>query len=69
MFCITMRDRKRALWIREQTKVEDILTTFKIVMLKWAGHIMEQTDKIWTVRVTKWLSRNGKIKQLDGEMR
>ena len=30
MFGISWRDRKRASWIREQTKVEDILTTIKI---------------------------------------
>ncbi len=29
MLGITWRDRKRALWIREQTKVEDMLMTVK----------------------------------------
>ena len=29
MFGITLRDRKKASWIREHTKVEDILTTIK----------------------------------------
>ncbi len=29
MLGITWRDRKRATWIREQTKVEDILMTIK----------------------------------------
>ncbi|XP_068232227.1 histone acetyltransferase type B catalytic subunit-like [Palaemon carinicauda] len=44
MMGITLSDRKRATWIREKTKVEDILTCKK---KKWA----------WTVhiRITEWV--------------
>ena len=40
MLAITWRDRKRASWIKEQTKDENDLITIK----KWtlAGHIMRQ---------------------------
>ncbi len=35
MLGIKWRDRKRALWIREQTKVEDILMTIKNKKWPW----------------------------------
>ncbi len=59
MLGITWRDRKRATWIREQTKVEDILMTIKKKKWSWAGHIMRRTNK-WTKRVTEWQPRNSK---------
>ncbi len=37
MLGITWRNKKRALWIREQTKVEDILMTITNKKLTWAG--------------------------------
>ena len=46
---ITQRDRKRASWIREQTKVEHILSTIQRKKWTWAGHGM-QTDTRWTVK-------------------
>ncbi len=67
MLGITWRDRKQAIWIREQTEVEDILMTIKkkIKKLKWlwAGHIMRRTDNRWTKRVTEWQPRNSKRSQ------
>ncbi len=44
MLGITWRDRKRALWIRKQTKVEDILVTIKNKKWIWAGHVMRKRD-------------------------
>ncbi len=66
---ITWRDRKRAMWIREQTKVKDILTTIK--MRKWslAGHIMHRTDNRWVKRVREWQLRNCKRSQGRQEIR
>ncbi len=47
MLGITWRDRKRAPWIREHTKVEDILVTIKNKKWTWAGHVMRrQMDSI-----------------------
>ena len=63
MFGITWRDKKRASWIREQTKVEDILTTIKRKKWTWARHIMRRTDNRWTIRVTEWQPRDGKRRQ------
>ncbi len=40
MLGITRRDRKRASWIREQTKVEDIQVTIKDKKWTWAGQVM-----------------------------
>ena len=63
MFGITWRDRKRASWIREQTKVEDMLSTIKKKMWTWAGHVMRQTDNRWTVRVIEWQPKDDKRRQ------
>ena len=52
MIGVTLRDRTRASWIREQTKVEDILMTIKKKKWTWAGHVMRRTDNRWTTKVT-----------------
>ncbi len=44
MLGITRRDNKQAPWIREQTKVEDILMTVKNKKWTWAGHVMRRLD-------------------------
>ncbi len=72
MFGVTWRNRKRATWIREQTKVEDILTTTKMRKWSWAGHVKRSTDNRWTKRVTEWQPRNGRRsqgKQSGGEIK
>ncbi len=38
MLGLTWRGRKRATWIREQIKVEDILKTIKMKKWSWAYH-------------------------------
>ncbi len=63
MLHITWRDKKRALWIREQTKFEDILMTIKNKKWIWAGHVMRRSDNRWTTRVTEWQPRNGRRNQ------
>ncbi len=63
MLGITWRDRKRATWIREQTEVEDILTTFKKKKWSWAGHVMRRTNIRWKKNVTEWEPRNYKRSQ------
>ncbi len=60
-------DRKRATWIREQTKVEDILARIKMRKWSWAGHIMCRTDNRWTKRVIEWQPRN--CKRIQGRQR
>ncbi len=63
MLGITWRDKKQALWIREQTKVEDIPMTIKNKKWTWAGHVMLRRDNRWTTRVTEWQPRNGRRNQ------
>ncbi len=63
MLGITWRDKKRASWIREQTKVEDILMTIKNKKWTWAGHVMRTCDNRWTMKVTEWQPRNGRRNQ------
>ena len=60
MLGISLRDRKRVTWIRERTKVEDIVGNIKRKKWAWAGHVMRRTDNRWTVKVTEWQPRDGK---------
>ena len=53
MLGITLRERKRATWIRERTRIEDILVTIKKKKWAWAGHVMRRTDDGWTLRLTE----------------
>ncbi len=69
MLGITWRDRKRASWIREQTKVEDILVTIKNKNWTWAGHVMRRRDNRWTTRVTEWQPRNDRRNQFRQRVR
>ena len=60
MMGITLKDRKRATWIRMQTKVEDILATIKKKKWTWAGHVMRRSDNRWTLRITEWIPRESR---------
>ena len=60
MMGISLKDRKRATWIREQTKIEDIISTIKKKKMDMAGHVMRRDDNRWTIRLTEWLPRDGK---------
>ncbi|MCJ3464060.1 hypothetical protein LNY58_26610, partial [Klebsiella pneumoniae] len=60
MIGVTLRDKKRAEWIREQTGVADIILSIKRKKWTWAGHVMRRKDNRWTVRATEWIPREGK---------
>ncbi len=60
---VIWRDRKRKTWIREQTKIEDILTMIKKKKWSLVGPIMRRTHNRWTKRVTEWQLRNCKRSQ------
>ena len=45
MLGITRRDKKRITWIRNQTKVFDIIERIKQLKWKWSGHIARREDK------------------------
>ena len=59
MLGISLRDKKRASWIRENTKVKDILVTIKEQKWRWAGHIASREDNRWNKRLTDWTPREG----------
>lgn len=54
MIGVTLRDRKRNEWIRQRTKVVDIVE--RVTSLKWnfAGHIVRLTDERWNSRIIRW---------------
>ena len=57
MLNITWRDHKTAEWIREQTKLRDILETISKAKWTWAGHLTRRTDNRWTTKLTFWQPR------------
>ena len=57
MLNITWRDHKTAEWIREQTKLRDILETIRKAKWTWAGHLTRRTDNRWTTKLTFWQPR------------
>jgi hypothetical protein len=57
MLGITKRDRKRNTWIRNKTKVTDIIQRVKSLKWQWAGHIARRTDNRWTTRTIEWYPR------------
>ena len=69
---ITYKDKKTNKWIREQTKVVDILETIKKRRKwTWAGHICRRTDNRWSALLTHWIpyggNETGVAKGKDGE--
>ena len=59
MLGITLRHRKTNVWIRNQTKLNDIEKTIMKIKWQWAGHLMRRTDDRWSRRLTEWYPRNG----------
>ena len=60
MLGITWVDKKTNEWIREHSKVTDILKVAKERKWTWAGHISRAKDNRWTTQVTDWHPRDGK---------
>ena len=54
MLNITYKDRKTNIWVREGTKVIDIVNIVRKMKWSWAGHINRLKDDRWTSRVTTW---------------
>ena len=52
MLYITYKDRKTNVWVREKTKVIDIISNVRKMKWSWAGHINRLKDDRWTTRVT-----------------
>ena len=63
MLNITYKDRKTNIWVRERTKVIDIINTVRKMKWSWAGHINRLKDDRWTWRVTSWRPYDKKRRQ------
>ena len=48
MLNITYKDRKTNIWVREMTKVIDIISNVIKIKWSWAGHINRLKDDRWT---------------------
>ena len=57
MLNITYKDRRTNIWVRERTKLIDIIYTVRKMKWSWAGHINRLKDDRWTSRVTAWLEK------------
>ena len=60
MLGISLRDKKGSSWIRENTRVKDILVAIKEQKWRLAGHVSRIEDNRWTKRLTDWTPREGK---------
>lgn len=60
MLGFTRRDKKRNAWIREQTKVTDVIGRVKKLKWNWAGHLARRNDDRWTTKVLFWIPRDKK---------
>jgi len=69
----TLRDRKRKTWIRKETGVSDIVNAIRIAKDRLADLIAWVSDNRWTIRTTKWTSRDWTrervVQKHDGEMK
>ena len=53
MLGYTRRDHKTNAWVRDQTKVNDAITTAKRIKWRWAGHLGRMTDERWSQLTTE----------------
>ena len=63
MLNITYEDRNTNVWVREKTKVVDIISNVRKMKWSWAGHINRLKDDRWTTRVITWRPYEKKIHQ------
>ena len=54
MIGIVLRDRMTNEWIRQQTKVTDVMERIATLKWSWAGHIARRTDGHWTKTIMNW---------------
>ena len=54
MLGISLRDKMTNQWIRQQTKVVDIMERIASLKWNWAGHIARMTDERWTRNIMNW---------------
>ena len=54
MLNITYRDRKTITWVREKTKVTDVIEQVRRRTWTWTGRVSRIRDNRWTLRITTW---------------
>ena len=54
MLGVSLRDKKTNEWIRQQTKVQDVMERIASLKWNWAGHIARMTDDRWTKWILSW---------------
>ena len=54
MLNIKYRDRKTNIWVREKTKVTDVIEQVRRQNWTWAGHVSRIRYNPWTLRTTTW---------------
>jgi hypothetical protein len=54
MLGISLRDKKTNQWIRQQTKIVDVMERIASLKWNWAGHIARMTDDRWTKAIMNW---------------
>nr|XP_027238077.1 uncharacterized protein LOC113829174 [Penaeus vannamei] len=60
MIEVSLRDKKRCIWIRDQTKIKDIIELIKEQKRRWAGHLSRREDDRWSKRLIDWYPSDGK---------
>ena len=63
MLNITYKDRRTNIWVRERTKLIDIIYTVRKMKWSWAGHINRLKDDRWTSRISTWRPYDKKRRQ------
>src|SRR6201985_2415720 len=54
MLGISLRDKMTNQWIRQQTKIVDVMERIASLKWNWAGHIARLTDERWTKTIMNW---------------
>ena len=54
MLNITFNDRRTNIWVRERTKIIDIISNVRGMKWFWEGHINHLKDDRWASRVNTW---------------
>lgn len=60
MLGIKLSDRKTNEWIREQTKITEVMERAAELKWRWAGHVARRTDDRWTRLILEWRPRLGR---------
>ena len=54
MLNITYRERNTNTWVREKTKVTDVIEQVRRRKWTWVGYVSRIRDNRWTLSITTW---------------